>query len=61
MENCWGSDVPTVSTCSFRTTGSGILVYDKHGKVVGFYETEDAAVEVLRDRENKEGGVDDEI
>lgn len=39
------------------------LVFDRHGNKIGFYETEDAAVEVIREIEKNggKGGNDDAI
>lgn len=63
LESCWGSNAPTVSTCDFQITESGTTVYDQSGSRIMEYETEDAAVEAIRELEkmNLEGGVDDEI
>lgn len=63
LESCWGSNAPTVSTCDFQITESGTTVYDQSGSRIMEYETENAAVEAIRELEkiNLEGGVDDEI
>lgn len=54
---------PTVSTCNFKTIKAGTLAFDRHGNKIGFYETEDAAVEVIREIEKNggKGGNDDAI
>ncbi len=38
------------SACKFATTRSGTLVYDNCGNVEGFYETDDEATKMLRER-----------
>ena len=63
LKSCWGSNAPAVSTCDFQITESGTTVYDQSGSRIMEYETEDAAVEAIRELEKMdlEGGVDDEI
>jgi hypothetical protein len=62
-ESCRGGNTPTVSTCDFQITESGTTVYDQRGGRIMEYETEDAAVEAIRELEKMdlEGGVDGEI
>ena len=49
-ENHSGRDkqVPAVKDCRFTQTAFGTVVHDSSGKWLGQYETEDAAVEMLR-------------
>mgnify|MGYP000007300885 FL=1 len=62
-ENHSGRDkqVPAVKDCRFTQTAFGTVVYDSSGKWLGQYETEDAAVEMLREMAQDIGGYDDEI
>ena len=53
--------VPTVKDCRFTQTVFGTVVHDSSGKWLGQYETEDAAVEMLREMARDNGGYDDEI
>ena len=41
--------VPAVKDCRFTQTAFGTVVHDSSGKWLGQYETEDAAVEMLRE------------
>lgn len=41
--------VPAVKDCRFTQTAFGTVVHDSRGKWLGQYETEDAAVEMLRE------------
>ena len=41
--------VPAVKDCRFTQTAFGTVVHDSSGKWFGQYETEDAAVEMLRE------------
>ncbi len=63
VESCRGGNAPTVSTCDFQLTESGTTVYDQSGGRIMEYETEDAAMEAIRELEkmNLEGGVNGEI
>ncbi len=63
MKDIDDEEQTVVSICKFVTTQSGTLVYDNHGNKVGFYETDDAAAEMVREQEKdvEEGGVDDAI
>lgn len=63
LERCGGDNTPTVSTCDFQITETGTIVYDQSGGRSMEYETENAAVEAIRELEkmNLEGGVDGEI
>jgi hypothetical protein len=62
-ENHSGRDkqVPAVKDCRFTQTAFGTVVHDSSGKWLGQCETEDAAVEMLREMERDNGGYDDEI
>lgn len=53
--------VPTVRDCRFTQTAFGTVVHDSSGKWLGQYETEDAAVEMIREMEQGIGGHNDEI
>ena len=56
-ENHSGRDkqVPAVKDCRFTQTAFGTVVHDSSGKWLGQYETEDAAVEMLREMAKKKG------
>ena len=56
-ENQSGRDkqVPAVKDCRFTQTAFGTVVHDSRGKWLGQYETEDAAVEMLREMAKKQG------
>ena len=62
-ENLSGRDkqVPAVKDCRFTQTAFGTVVHDSSGKWLGQYETEDAAVEMIREMAQDIGGYDDEI
>ena len=62
-ENHSGRDkqVPAVKDCRFTQTVFGTVVHDSSGKWLGQCETEDAAVEMLREMARDNGGYDDEI
>ena len=62
-DNLSGRDkqVPAVKDCRFTQTAFGTVVHDSSGKWLGQYETEDAAVEMLREMAQDIGGYDDEI
>ena len=62
-ENHSGRDkqVPAVKDCRFTQTAFGTVVHDPSGKWLGQYETEDVAVEMLREMEKDDGGYSDEI
>ena len=53
--------VPAVKDCRFTQTTFGTVVHDSSGKWLGQYETEDAAVEMIREMAQDIGGYDDEI
>ena len=57
-ENHSGRDkqVPAVKDCRFTQTAFGTVVHDSSGKWLGQYETEDAAVEMLREMTKDNGG-----
>lgn len=56
-ENHSGRDkqVTAVKDCRFTQTAFGTVVHDSSGKWLGQYETEDAAVEMLREMAKKKG------
>lgn len=62
-DNLSGRDkqVPAVKDCRFTQTAFGTVVHDSSGKWLGQYETEDAAVEMIREMAQDIGGYDDEI
>ena len=62
-ENHSGRDkqVPAVKDCRFTQTVFGTVVHDSSGKWLCQYETEDAAVEMIREMAQDIGGYDDEI
>lgn len=62
-DNLSGRDkqVPAVKDCRFIQTAFGTVVHDSSGKWLGQYETEDAAVEMIREMAQDIGGYDDEI
>ena len=62
-DNLSGRDkqVPAVRDCRFTQTGFGTVVHDSSGKWLGQYETEDAAVEMIREMAQDIGGYDDEV
>ena len=53
--------VPDVKDCRFTQTSFGTVVHDRSGKWLGHYETEDAAVEMIREMSQDIGGHSDEI
>ena len=53
--------VPAVKDCRFTQTSFGTVVHDRSGKWLGHYETEDAAVEMIREMAQDIGGHSDEI
>ena len=53
--------VSAVKDCRFTQTAFGTVVHDSSGKWLGQYETEDAAVEMIREMAQDIGGYDDEI
>ena len=53
--------VPAVKDCRFTQTAFGTVVHDSSGKWLGQYETEDAAVEMIREMAQDIGGHRDEI
>ena len=62
-DNLSGRDkqVPAVKDCRFTQTAFGTVVHDSSGKWIGQYETEDVAVEMIREMAQDIGGYDDEI
>ena len=53
--------VPAVKDCRFTQTAFGTVVHDSSGKWLGQYETEDAAVKMIREMAQDIGGHSDEI
>ena len=53
--------VPAVKDCRFTQTSFGTVVHDRSGKWLGQYETEDAALEMIREMAKDIGGHSDEI
>ena len=53
--------IPAVKDCRFTQTSFGTVVNDRSGKWLGQYETEDAAVEMIREMESGTGGNNDGI
>ncbi len=53
--------VPAGKDCRFTQTAFGTVVHDSSGKWLGEYETEDAAVEMVREMAQDNGGCDDEV
>ena len=62
-DNLYGRDrqVPTVKNYRFTQTVFGTVVHDSSGKWLGQYETEDVAVEMIREMAQGIGGHDNEI
>ena len=62
-ENQSGRDkqVPAVKDCRFTQTAFGTVVHDSSGKWLGQYETEEAAVEMIREMAQGIGGHSDGI
>jgi len=63
IENLSGRDkqVPAVKDCRFTQTAFGTVVHDSSGKWLGQYETEEAAVEMIREMAQGIGGHSDGI
>lgn len=63
IENLFGRDkqVPAVKDCRFTQTAFGTVVHDSSGKWLGQYETEEAAVEMIREMAQGIGGHGDGI
>lgn len=51
--------VPAVKDCRFTQTAFGTVVHDPSGKWLGQYETEDVAVEMIREMAQGNGENDD--
>jgi hypothetical protein len=49
-------NAPAVDRCRFIITADGTAVYGPDGKYLGLYETEDAAVEMIRLNAEQSGG-----
>lgn len=47
---------PAVKDCRFTQTSFGTVVHDHSGKWLGQYESEDAAVEMIREMAQETGG-----
>lgn len=58
-----GSNTLSIESCRFVTTAAGTAVYAGVGSYLGLYETEDAAVEMIRlmISDYSDGGSADEI
>lgn len=58
-----GSNTLSMESCRFVTTAAGTAVYAGDGSCLGMYETEDAAVEMIRLMiiDYSDGGSADEI
>lgn len=63
IENLSGREkqVPAVKDCRFTQTAFGTVVHDSRGKWLGQYETEEAAVEMIREMAQGIGGQGDGI
>lgn len=55
------NQVSTVKECRFTQTAFGTVVHDPSGKWLGQYETEDEAVEMIREMAQGTGGNADAI
>lgn len=60
MENSSLRENISLSSCRFVTTVAGTIVYAGNGDRLGMYETEDAAVEMIR-LMISDGGSADEV
>ena len=56
-----GQTSPGCEGLQITQTTFGTVVHDSRGKWLGQYETEDAAVEMLREMAKDNGGYSDEI
>lgn len=52
---------PAVKDCRFTQTSFGTVVHDHSGKWLGQYESEDAAVEMIREMAQKQEDILDDI
>lgn len=52
---------PAVKDCRFTQTFFGTVVHDHSGKWLGQYESEDAAVEMIREMAQKQEDILDDI
>lgn len=52
---------PAVKDCRFTQTSFGTVVHDHSGKWLGQYESEDAAVEMIREMAQKQEDIWDDI
>ena len=52
---------PAVIDCRFTQTSFGTVVHDHSGKWLGQYESEDAAVEMIREMAQKQEDILDDI
>lgn len=58
----WDKYIATVDNCRLITTVAGTAVYGSDGRYLSLYETEDAAVEMIRlHSRDRNGGYADEI
>ncbi len=56
----WDKQIPAVKNCRFTQTAFGTVVHDSSGKWLGQYETEEAAVEMIREMAQGIGGYSDD-
>ena len=52
---------PAVKDCRFTQTSFGTVVHDHSGKWLGQYESEDVAVEIIREMAQKQEDILDDI
>ena len=52
---------PAVKDCRFTQTSFGTVVHDHSGRWLGQYESEDAAVEMIREMAQKQEDILDDI
>jgi len=57
----WSLQAPAVKDCRFTQTSFGTVVHDHSGKWLGQYESEDAAVEMIREMAQKQEDILDDI
>ncbi|WP_308803426.1 terpene synthase [Agathobacter sp.] len=57
----WSLQTPAVKDCRFTQTSFGTVVHDHSGKWLGQYESEDAAVEMIREMAQKQEDILDDI
>lgn len=57
----WSLQAPVVKDCRFTQTSFGTVVHDHSGKWLGQYESEDAAVEMIREMAQKQEDILNDI